>query len=97
MQTLLLHPEPPQTPAGIDGTSTVTTVNLTWPETEGASSYNIYRNGTKVGSTDSGSYKDTGLVASTEYIYTIEAVNNELVSEQSSEFTIVTAESTGSA
>lgn len=92
-----LHPEPPQTPAEINGTSKVTTVNLTWPEADGASSYNIYRNGTKVGSTYSGSYKDTGLVANTEYIYTIEAVSDNLTSEQSSEFTIVTAESTGSA
>jgi endoglucanase len=38
-----------------------------------ASGYNVYRNGTKVGSTGSTSYTDTGLAASTTYSYTVSA------------------------
>jgi hypothetical protein len=53
-----------------------TQINLTWTastDNVGVAGYNIYRNGTKVGTTTSTAYSDTGLMSSTTYTYTISA------------------------
>lgn len=55
--------------------TTDTTVSLSWQAVDGATSYAIHRGGTKVGSTASTSFTDTGLVTGTTYSYTLAAVD----------------------
>ncbi|MFE0463754.1 glycoside hydrolase family 6 protein, partial [Kitasatospora sp. NPDC058965] len=60
---------PPSTPAGltVSGT-TASSVSLSWTaatDNVGVTGYNVYRNGTKVGTTATTGYTDTGLTAAT--------------------------------
>ncbi|WP_256760627.1 glycosyl hydrolase family 8 [Cohnella sp. WQ 127256] len=51
---------------------------LSWTASSGKaapSGYNIYRNGNKVGTSVEATYQDTGLEPSTEYRYTVKAMN----------------------
>jgi len=51
-------------------------VNLTWSASSdnvGVTGYNVFRNGIQVGTASSTTYTDTGLSASTTYIYTVSA------------------------
>jgi cellulose 1,4-beta-cellobiosidase len=69
---------PPTVPTGLAKTSTTSSsVAMSWTAStdpdSAVSGYNVYRNGTKVGSTATTSYTDTGLAASTTYSYTISA------------------------
>ena len=66
----------PGAPTGLSGTSTASSVSLSWSAVSGATSYNVYRNGTKVGSPTSTSYTDSGLAASTSYGYQVSASNS---------------------
>jgi poly(3-hydroxybutyrate) depolymerase len=64
-------------PSGLKVTGTTDTgVSLSWNAVSGAASYNIYRGGTKTGSTASTSYTDTGLASGTAYSYTVAAVDS---------------------
>jgi len=64
-------------PGGLTVTGTTdTTASLVWNAVSGAASYNVYRGGTKVGSTTSTSYTDTGLASGTAYSYTVAAVDS---------------------
>ncbi|MET9269639.1 cellulose binding domain-containing protein [Kribbella sp. NPDC003557] len=65
----------PAAPTGLSGTSTASSVSLTWSAASGATSYNVYRNGTKVGSPTGTSYTDSGLTANTTYSYQVSASN----------------------
>jgi chitodextrinase len=59
-----------------DATETTDTVTLVWSrssDAQGIAGYNVYRNGTFVGTTTGRSFVDTGLAASTSYSYTIKA------------------------
>ncbi|MFZ3598213.1 PHB depolymerase family esterase [Streptomyces sp. BH104] len=56
---------------------TDTTASLTWNAVDGAASYDVYRGGTKVGTSTSASYTDTGLVTGTAYGYAVAAVDAE--------------------
>jgi chitodextrinase len=73
---------PPTVPADLAASATSpTSVTLTWsassdPES-GVDSYNIYRDGARVGSSTSTSFMDAGLQASTTYSYQISAINGE--------------------
>ncbi|UIF88811.1 PHB depolymerase family esterase [Cupriavidus sp. UYPR2.512] len=58
----------------VSGT-TATSVSLSWNAVTNANSYNIYRNGTNVGSSTSTGYTDSGLIAGTTYSYTVTAVD----------------------
>ncbi len=53
-------------------------IDLSWKAVTGASKYNVYRNGTLVGFTNSPStvYADNNLTPSTSYIYSVKAVNS---------------------
>jgi chitodextrinase len=87
--TLASSPTAPSVPTGLNSPSqTDSTINLAWTASTGGSgstSYNIYRNGTKVGTSSTTSYTDTGLSANTSYSYTISAYgNNNATSAQSS-------------
>ncbi|MGO4548535.1 GH32 C-terminal domain-containing protein [Paenibacillus sp. 2TAB23] len=67
----------PTTPTQLTSPSkTSSTVTLSWSastDNVGVQSYVVYRNGTEVGTTLTASYTDTGLTASTAYIYTVKA------------------------
>ena len=63
-------------PTGLTVSSTTTSsVTLTWNASTGATSYDVYRSGTKVGSSASTSYTDNGLSPGTTYIYAVTAVS----------------------
>ncbi len=67
----------PTTPTNVSGTAVSSAqINLSWsPSTDnvGVTGYSIFRNGNQVGSATSTSYMDTGLSASTTYVYTVTA------------------------
>lgn len=71
----------PNAPSNVTvGTTTATSVELSWSPVlyvEGIQKYNVYRDGTIVGSPITNSYSDAGLTASTEYTYEIAAVGND--------------------
>ncbi|WP_369142018.1 PHB depolymerase family esterase [Streptomyces sp. R44] len=63
-------------PTGLTLTGTTdTTATLSWGTVSGAASYHVYRGGTKVGTTMSASYTDTGLATGSTYSYTVAAVD----------------------
>ncbi len=63
-------------PTGLATTATTTTsVSLSWNAVANATSYNVYRNGSKVGSATSTTYTDTGLIAGTTYSYTVTEID----------------------
>lgn len=63
-------------PGGLAGSSPATgTVALTWNTVSGAKSYNVYRNGAKVGAPTTNGYTDAGLAAGS-YSYTVSTVNS---------------------
>ncbi len=68
---------PPSIPTNLTATAASSTqINLAWTastDNVGVTGYNIYRAGTKVGSTAATSYSDTGLTPSTTYSYTVAA------------------------
>ena len=70
----------PSVPTGLSATAaSESQIDLTWapagdPES-GIASYNIYRDGTKVGTSGGNSFSDTGLLENTLYSYEVSAVN----------------------
>jgi hypothetical protein len=68
---------PPSPPSGLTATATSSSsVNLSWTastDNVGVTGYNIFRNGTKVGTTTTTSYTDSGLASNTQYTYTVTA------------------------
>ncbi|MEV0534837.1 glycoside hydrolase family 6 protein [Kitasatospora sp. NPDC050463] len=91
---------PPSTPAGLRSTAaTATTVSLAWTastDNVGVTGYDVYRNGTAVGSTSGATFTDTGLTASTAYRYTVvahDAAGN--ASAASAALTVTTAAAGG--
>jgi hypothetical protein len=85
----------PGAPGGLTGTSTSSSVSLSWSAVSGATGYNVYRNGTKVGSPSSTSYTDTGLAASTAYSYQVSASNSAGEGAKSGTMSITTKASGG--
>jgi chitodextrinase len=89
----------PGVPTGLAvSAKTSTSVSLSWTavtDPSGVSGYDVFRNGTLVGSPSSNSYTDSGLSAGATYSYTVrsrDAVGN--VSAQSSALSVTTS-STG--
>ncbi|MEO8662608.1 MAG: LamG-like jellyroll fold domain-containing protein, partial [Bryobacteraceae bacterium] len=68
---------PPSVPANLTATAASSSqINLTWTastDAVGVAGYNIFRNNTQIGSSAGPSYSDTGLAASTAYVYTVAA------------------------
>jgi chitodextrinase len=87
---------PPSVPTGLSSTGqTSTSISLSWTASTAGSSpvagYDIYRNGTKVATSTSTSYTDTGLSPSTSYTYTVDAFDSSGdVSARSSSLTVST-------
>jgi chitinase len=71
-------PTAPAAPTGLTAPSTTSSsVSLSWSAPSGdVSGYNVYQNGTKVGSASGTSYTATGLAASTSYSYAVTAYNS---------------------
>jgi chitinase len=67
----------PSAPTGLSVTGTTSSsVSLSWTGSSGATGYNVYRNGTKVGSPAGTSFTDSGLAASTTSTYQVTATNS---------------------
>jgi chitodextrinase len=75
--TTLADTSAPQTPADLTkSTQTSTSVSLTWTASTDnikVTGYNIFRNGTKIGTSATTSYTDSGLSSGTTYTYTVSA------------------------
>jgi poly(hydroxyalkanoate) depolymerase family esterase len=64
-------------PTGLTvGTTTASSVALSWASVSGAASYHVFRDGTLVGSPSSATFTDTGLAAATTYSYSVAAVDS---------------------
>jgi chitinase/chitodextrinase len=87
----------PGAPGGLSVTGTTSSsVSLSWNGPGGTvSGYNVYRNGSKVGTTTSTSYTDSGLSASTQYTYSVTAYNSIGESSPSGSVSATTASSGG--
>jgi chitodextrinase len=68
-------------------------INLTWTASPGATGYTIFRNSSQVGTSTSASYSDTGLAASTQYSYYVEATANGVASAASGTIYVTTLSS----
>jgi hypothetical protein len=70
---------PPSVPSNVSGTAVSSSqINLFWtPSTDnvGVTGYRIFRNGNQVGTSATATYTDTGLSASTTYVYTVSAAD----------------------
>lgn len=91
---------PPTAPSNVAVTgTTASSVGLSWsPATDnvGVTGYNVYRGSTLVGSTAGTTFTDTGLNASTQYSYTVKAVDAAgNLSAASSAVTAMTSASSG--
>lgn len=81
-------------PTGLTVTGTTgTTASLAWNAVDGAASYQVFRGGTKVGTTASTGWTDTGLATGTAYRYTVAAVDSSGAAGAAS--AAVTATTTG--
>ncbi|MEW9530195.1 PQQ-dependent sugar dehydrogenase [Microbispora sp. NPDC049125] len=84
----------PTAPGNLRGTASGTSVTLTWTastDNVGVKNYEIYRNGTRVGSGTGTTFNDSGLAQSTAYTYyvvALDAAGN--VSPHSSEVRVTT-------
>jgi hypothetical protein len=72
-----LDTEPPTVPVNLTATAVLDfQINLSWmtsTDNVGVAGYNVYRNGTWIGSTADTSYQNTGLSPSTRYTYRVSA------------------------
>ena len=92
---------PPSVPAGLNSPSkTSTSVSLSWNAStdnsggSGVAGYDVYRNGSLVGSPTTTSYTSTGLSANTAYTFTVRARDNAgNASAQSASISVTTSAS----
>ena len=96
---LTIHPDAP--PNVTSSNVTATTAELSWAAVTGyywgIKEYNIYRNGTKVGTSTTTSYNATGLAAETTYQFQVSAVGkNGLEGPKSAVCSVTTLASTQS-
>ncbi|MFJ9566588.1 chitinase [Streptomyces fuscichromogenes] len=84
--------QPPAVPTGLKtGTVTSVSVALSWTAVTGATSYAVYRNGTKAQTATGTSATVTGLSASTAYSFQVTAVNAAGESAKSAAVTATTS------
>ena len=70
------NPIPPSTPQGLDVTgATETSIFLSWSAADLATSYDVLQDGNVIASVNANSYEATGLTASTNYSFSVRAVN----------------------
>ncbi|MER6458877.1 glycoside hydrolase family 18 protein [Streptomyces sp. NPDC001228] len=83
--------QPPAAPTGLKtGTTTSSSVALSWTAVTGATSYAVYRNGTKVQTATGTSATVAGLTPSTAYGFQVTAVNDAGESAKSATVTATT-------
>ena len=70
-------------PNNVSASVSGTTVLLSWSETNNATSYNIYRDGSYIANTEATSYTDESLEYGTLYEYTITSKRGDLETEHS--------------
>lgn len=92
---------PPSTPQGLSApTVTSNAVQLSWQastDVSGVAGYEVYRDAVLVGSPSTTSFLSTGLAASTQYVYTVKAVDTSgNVSGLSASLPVTTTEGTTS-
>lgn len=77
--TTLADTTKPNVPGGLNASGiSMTEIDLNWTASTddvGVTRYNVYRNGTKVGTSVTTSYSDTGLTVETQYDYQVSAVD----------------------
>ncbi|MFJ9178677.1 chitinase [Streptomyces sp. NPDC102360] len=89
-------PVPPAAPTGLKTSAvTATSVGLSWSAVPGATSYAVYRNGTKSRTVTGTSATETGLAPTTAYSFQVAAVNDAGESAKSTTVTATTAEGPG--
>ena len=86
----------PSTPTSLAANGiTSTSVSLTWTastDSSGVSSYQVFRNGTQVGTTTTAKYTDQGLSPSTTYSYSVDALDAAgNISSKSASLNVTTA------
>src|SRR6266568_171952 len=78
--TKLISPQPaPAAPTGLNATFNGTAVALTWQASAGTnpiSSYNVYRDGNKIGTATTELYSDDSIVFNKTYSYQVQAVDS---------------------
>ncbi|MEV7965369.1 glycoside hydrolase family 18 protein [Sphaerisporangium sp. NPDC088356] len=78
----------PAVPAGLAVTGTTSSsVSLSWSASTGATAYNVYRDGTKVGTPTGTTYTASGLTSGTAYRFAVSASNTAGESARSAEVT----------
>ncbi|MEU3035482.1 chitinase [Streptomyces griseoaurantiacus] len=88
--------QPPAAPAGLRTTSvTSSSVGLSWSAVTGATSYALYRDGTRVQNVTGTSATVSGLAASTAYSFQVTAANAAGESPRSTAVTATTGAGTG--
>lgn len=65
-------------------------IPLTWDAAPNATSYDVYRNGTKIANTSSTMYVDNGLDAETQYCYKVKSIKGNEMSDFSDELCVTT-------
>jgi hypothetical protein len=91
----ILVVKPPNAPTNLASSDiTDTTLTLTWDSVVynfGVASYEVFRDGVSVGTTTTSSFTDSGLTASTAYVYTVKAIgSNGVESPLSTELSVST-------
>ncbi|MFF9281146.1 chitinase [Streptomyces griseosporeus] len=88
--------QPPAAPTGLTATTvTSTSVTLSWTPAAGATSYEVYRDGTRVQTTSTASATVTGLSPSTAYAFQVSALNDAGESPRSATVTATTTAGPG--
>ena len=81
-------------PVMVEGVSVTVkdkTSEITWTASRGASTYEVYRDGVRVGQPVTASFNDSNLTPQTQYKYTVIAVNANGHSPKSAEVVVTTA------
>ncbi|MDF2927323.1 MAG: hypothetical protein K0R57_6237 [Paenibacillaceae bacterium] len=95
--TTTLSPDitPPSTPAGLTGYQSASGIELNWTastDDRAMAGYQVYKDGTLVGFTDTPAFKDQDTSPNTTYVYTVEAVDESgNISGLSSPFSLTTS------
>ncbi|MFH8939097.1 chitinase [Streptomyces griseosporeus] len=88
--------QPPAAPTGLTATTvTSTSVTLSWTPVAGATSYAVYRDGTRAQTTSATSATVSGLSPSTAYAFQVGALNDAGESPRSATVTATTTAGTG--